>query len=125
MSKGTPLSSLPRNNDEDEQPYRERDREPSPLPPPPQQQMRQQQVQEDFVPRRKTSITSMLYRELKYPVIVALLFFVLNLDFVNKHLTKLFPRLINESTGDLNYFGVGAKSVVMGFIYYLLKYFDT
>ncbi len=121
MSKGTPLSSLPRNNDEDEQPqYRER--EPSPLPPPP---MPVRQQQEDFIPRRKTSITSMLYRELKYPIIIALLFFVLNLDFVNKHLTKLFPRLVNESTGDLNYFGVGAKSVVMGFIYYLLKYFDT
>lgn len=111
---GTGLSSTTQQRPAPEQPMEYRAA--------PQQQQQPQQTQ-NMIEReikKKISLTS----EFKWPVVVAIIFFLLNVDVVNKHIVKNFPKLVNNSTGDLNYIGIGIKSIVMGLVYYLIKYFE-
>jgi hypothetical protein len=144
MSMGTPLNSLPSNDggevqnmlnsiSDNEQPPQQQQQ-------PQQQQERQQQQQPTYVPnverkekftptitkrRNNMSNTDRILKEAKTPVIVALLFFILNMNFVDKKIGMTFVKLIDDSTGDLNYFGVGLKAVLFGVLYYVIKKFFT
>jgi hypothetical protein len=140
MSMGTPLNSLPSNDgggvqdmlnsisDNEQQPQQQ------------QQPQQPQQPQPTYVPnverkekftptitKRRTNMSSTdrILKEAKIPMIVALLFFILNMNFVDKKIGMTFVKLIDDSTGDLNYFGVGLKAVLFGVLFYVIKKFFT
>ena len=140
MQKGTPLSDLPNNSSNDDAVQNmlnnigQDDRQPAPQQQPvPQQQqyqptLPQQPLQQPIqrVVKRRTQnlpLTDRVLAEAKLPLVVALLFFILNMSFVDKKIAMSFARLVNDDTGDLNYVGVGLKAVVFGLIVYVVKRF--
>lgn len=140
MQKGTPLSDLPNNSSNDDAVQNmlnnigQDDRQPAPQqqPVPQQQQYQptfpQQPLQQPIqrVVKRRTQnlpLTDRVLAEAKLPLVVALLFFILNMSFVDKKIAMSFARLVNDDTGDLNYVGVGLKAVVFGLIVYVVKRF--
>ena len=133
---GTPIANLPvmdSTEDDVDNLLSQMDNRPADTPtqqeqsPPPQPSPRPAMEHYNDVPRikrhKKTSLSDRILRESKVPMIVALLFFLLNISTVNTQLTMRFNRLVNNETGDLNYFGVAVKAIVMGILYYVVKMF--
>ena len=90
-----------------------------------QQQMQQNQPPP---PPKKTlmsnikNILSNLRDQIKGPIIVIVLFLVLNHSIVNKYLVKFIPKIGNGS-GGMNMKGLILKSLLAGIIFYLLNTF--
>ena len=101
---------------------------PQPQQPPPMPQLHQQRREQPsnfqrIRKNKKLPLSDRILNESKVPLIVALLFFILNLGVVDKQLIMRFARLVNDDTGDLNYIGIGVKAIVMGVLYYVVKKF--
>lgn len=71
-------------------------------------------------PIARKSYYSDIVSEIKTPILVSLLFFMMSLPFVNVLMTHYLPSLV-KSTGDLTTFGLLAKSLVAGASFWILQ----
>ena len=69
------------------------------------------------IPRK--SYYSDIISEIKTPVLVSLLFFVMSMPFVNILMTHYLPSFV-KATGDLTTFGLLIKSLVAGALFWVL-----
>jgi hypothetical protein len=70
-------------------------------------------------PMPRKSYYSDIISEVKTPVLVSLLFFVMSLPFVNVLMNHYLPSLV-KATGDLTTFGLLIKSLVAGALFWVL-----
>ena len=79
----------------------------------------QQQTQQYMPPTNKKNMYGNIFNELKLPIFVSLLFFVLSLPFVNIIITTYFPSFV-KGTGELTTFGLLLKSLLAGSSFWIL-----
>ena len=87
----------------------------------------QQYVQKQMSPQPRkqmggSSLSDRLLKELKSPLVIVLLFVLLNLEMVDTILGKYVPK-ISSAGGGLNIFGLVFKAVLAGLIYYVVSKF--
>lgn len=71
-------------------------------------------------PKRTLSTKDVVLREVKNPLIVILLFALLNISMCDKVLSKYIPKICNSS-GGVNLLGVALKATVAGILYYIIS----
>ena len=70
--------------------------------------------------RVRLVVVDNLVNNLKSPILVFILVFIMNFGLLNDILLKNVPRFIN-STGGMNYLGVAVKALVAAVIYFSLN----
>ena len=87
----------------------------------PQMQEEEEEYYEDEEEYEKqSSFVDNLVNNLKGPILVFILVFIMNFGLLNDILLKNVPRFIN-STGGMNYLGVAVKALVAAVIYFSLN----
>tara|TARA_B110000967_G_C18601186_1_gene419320 strand:+ start:232 stop:705 length:474 start_codon:yes stop_codon:yes gene_type:complete len=87
----------------------------------PQMQEEEEEYYEDEEEYEKqSSFVDNLVNNLKSPILVFILVFIMNFGLLNDILLKNVPRFIN-STGGMNYLGVAVKALVAAVIYFSLN----
>ena len=87
----------------------------------PQMQDEEEEYYEDEEEYEKqSSFVDNLVNNLKGPILVFILVFIMNFGLLNDILLKNVPRFIN-STGGMNYLGVAVKALVAAVIYFSLN----
>ena len=79
----------------------------------------QQQMPHYIPPTNKNNLYGNIFNELKLPIFVSLLFFILSLPFVNIIITTYFPSFV-KGTGELTTFGLLLKSFLAGASFWIL-----
>ena len=57
------------------------------------------------------------FNEFQVPIIIAILYFIFQLPFINQNIMRISPNLFNKS-GNLNNYGMIFKSILYGIMYY-------
>ncbi len=60
-----------------------------------------------------------IYNEVSYPLLVIVLFIMLSIPQVDSMLCSYISFICSDS-GDINFFGILLKSLVMGILFYIL-----
>lgn len=71
--------------------------------------------------KANTSMVDMIFTQFQLPILVALLFFIFQLPLVNTMFYRNFSFLsVHNSDGNINFYGIGLKSLIFGCIFYSL-----
>lgn len=102
--------------------------------PNPNVQMQQEQFMDDMhmeqpqymydmqEPEQELSLVEKITNQVKFPIIVAVLFVILSLPQFNRMLTKFVPRFLAE-TGEINMIGLLAKAILLAILLFGVRYF--
>ena len=97
---------------------------PPEAPPHIQQQMIAQLMNGGSIPRKEIEpedIMDKIKKDIKSPIIVSLLYLVLSSPQVNDLIKSLNVSFILEESGELNYYALIIKALIIGILYYLLN----
>lgn len=134
MTRSTPISSLPinevelqSNNTDYEKILSQVNQEVEAAKMiPPQSQQHQPQQYTYSVPNPKIYHREEegfdYYTELKEPVIIAIIFFVLNQKNIISYLCDKLPYMFTDS-GDISVYNILIRAIIMGFLFYIIKKF--
>uniref|UniRef100_A0A6C0E8S6 Uncharacterized protein n=1 Tax=viral metagenome TaxID=1070528 RepID=A0A6C0E8S6_9ZZZZ len=73
-------------------------------------------------PEPELTFVQKIMGEVKLPLVVLVMFFVLSLPHVNTLITRFIPRFLAEN-GDMTMMGLGFKAVMFAILFYLAKFF--
>ena len=88
----------------------------------PQMQHEEEYYEDEEEFEKDSSFVDNLVSNLKGPILVFILVFIMNFGLLNDILLKNVPRFINSS-GGMNYLGVAVKALVAAVIYFALNKF--
>ena len=88
----------------------------------PQMQDEEEYYEDEEEFEKDSSFVDNLVSNLKGPILVFILVFIMNFGLLNDILLKNVPRFINSS-GGMNYLGVAVKALVAAVIYFALNKF--
>ena len=83
----------------------------------PEQQNNEQQNNEQYEESDYT-MYDVIYNEVSYPLLVIVLFIILSIPQIDSMLCSYISFICSES-GDINFFGILLKSLIMGILFYI------
>lgn len=85
----------------------------------PEQQIYEQQVEDnDQYEEQNYTVYDIIYNEVSYPLLVIVLFILLSIPQIDSMLCSYISFICSES-GDINFFGILLKSLIMGILFYI------
>lgn len=85
----------------------------------PEQQIYEQQAEnDDQYEEQSYTMYDIIYNEVSYPLLVIVLFILLSIPQIDSMLCSYISFICSES-GDINFFGILLKSLIMGILFYI------
>ena len=85
---------------------------------PPQQMPPQEMPAQEEITYEEPSTYDVIYNEVSYPLLVIVLFIILSIPQLDSLLCSYISFICSES-GDINFFGILLKSLLMGILFYI------
>ena len=80
-------------------------------------------IKQQKIKDTNNSMFNKAYEEFQIPIIIAILFFIFQLPIFNNMLIKFIPKL-SDNSGNLKMQGFMFKSILFGFIFYMISKFS-